>query len=151
MTELTAIIIDDEEINCNGLEWLLKINCPDVKNIYKCTDPFDAVDKINKINPHIIFLDIEMPGMNGIELLTQFPDPKFYPIFVTGHDRFTLKAFRFSAIEYLQKPIQREELIAAVNKVSTNIESAAREINLLLKIIQELDSTNVALPTSQTK
>lgn len=111
---LRAILIDDEENSLNALQQKIIQHCPFVEIIAACTLPLDAVDKINSLKPDIVFLDIEMPGMNGFNLLQQVSYKNFEPVFVTAYDHYAVRAIRFSALDYLVKPVDIDELKATV-------------------------------------
>lgn len=147
----TALIIDDEELACDTMEWLLKKNCPQITRIIKCNDPLEAPPIIEEAKPGILFLDIEMPRMNGLEFLSKFKDPDFQVIFVTAHDKFAVKAFKFHAVDYLLKPIDSQELINAVERVMLNEERSTPNIGHVIKSIVALQRSpevkRVALPT----
>jgi len=152
VTNISAAIIDDEEISCDALEWQLKTYCPEIKILFKCSDPFKADQLISQHSPEIVFLDIEMPGLTGLELLDKFPDPLFHVIFVTAHDKFALKAFKFSAVDYLLKPVESQDLIEAVTKAKDRTSHDPPQLNVLLRMVQELkpnqEPKRVALPTA---
>jgi two-component system LytT family response regulator len=152
VTTITAAIIDDDEVICDALELQLKTYCPEINVVFKCTEPLKAGQLISRHSPEIVFLDIEMPGLTGLELLGKFPDPLFHVIFVTAHDKFALKAFRFSAVDYLVKPVESQELVDAVNKVKNKVSHDPPQLNVLLKMVQELkpnhEPKRVALPTA---
>lgn len=114
---MTAIIIDDEPNAVDLLALRLAQKCPNIKVVSACTSSLKGVEAIKLHKPDIVFLDIEMPQMNGFQVLEAVNDISFALIFVTAYDKFALKAFRYSAIDYLLKPIEVEELIEAVNKV----------------------------------
>ena len=114
---ITATIVDDEPYCCETLVTLLERYCPDVKVLDICYSAVDALNSIKEQKPHILFLDIEMPHMNGFELLEKLPEINFELIFTTSYDQYAIKAIRFSALDYLLKPIDREELQKAVQKV----------------------------------
>ncbi|HXD93298.1 MAG TPA: LytTR family DNA-binding domain-containing protein [Bacteroidia bacterium] len=113
---LTAIIVDDEVPGIESLQILLKKYCPSVK----VTDVANSIDeaevKIASLNPDIVFLDIEMPGGNGFEVLKRLKNISFNIIFTTAHDRYAIKAIKHSALDYLLKPIDPDELIGAIKK-----------------------------------
>ena len=114
---IKAIIIDDE-IHCiDTLSILLADYCPEVEVLEKCMSPKKGLEAIENLKPELVFLDIEMPMMNGFELLEQFKQIPFCVIFTTSYDQYAIKAIRFSALDYLLKPINPKELIAAVHKV----------------------------------
>src|SRR5215831_13873680 len=114
---ITAIIVDDEPYSCESLETLIERYCPDVKLLDICYSGVDALKAIKEQTPTLLFLDIEMPGMNGFEMLQQLPSVNFSIIFTTSYDQYAIKAIKFSALDYLLKPVDREELQAAVQKV----------------------------------
>ncbi len=111
---IKALIVDDEPYCCETLGVLLQRYCPNVEVAGVYQNGMDAKAAIEKQSPDLVFLDIEMPQMNGFEMLQQLPSINFNLIFTTSYDQYALKAFRFSAIDYLLKPIDREELQQAV-------------------------------------
>lgn len=149
---IKAIIVDDE-IHClDTLSILLKEYCPQVKVIEKCSSPKSAIDTIEKLKPSLVFLDIEMPVMNGFELLQQFEEISFSVIFTTSYDQYAIKAIRFSALDYLLKPIEPNELINAIKKVEEQQQlPMAEQFQMLLKQIQDKNSSfnKIAVPTAE--
>ena len=147
-----AIIIDDEMHCRKTLSILLKEYCPDVQIIEQCDNGEDGVEAIKKSKPDLVFLDIEMPRMNGFEMLEQFSEIPFAVIFTTGYDQYAIKAFRFSALDYLLKPIDHEELKKAVLKVSKHIlYPLPQQLEILLQKIhhQPAAINKIALPTME--
>lgn len=116
--KLTAILIDDEQENLTGLQLKLQMACPEVEVEVAFTQPEQALQAIRSNPPDIVFLDVEMPGMNGFALLEALPNRSFEVIMTTGHSEFGIKAIKANAIDYLLKPIDVEELQAAVHKVA---------------------------------
>jgi class 3 adenylate cyclase/CheY-like chemotaxis protein len=114
---IRAIIIDDEVHCIDTLSILLADYCPEVEIMEKCMSPKKGLEVIDALKPELVFLDIEMPLMNGFELLKHFNKIPFSVIFTTSYDQYAIKAIRFSALDYLLKPIDPKELIAAVHKV----------------------------------
>jgi two-component system LytT family response regulator len=114
---INAVIVDDEKKGRDLLEILLKENCPTVNIINKVGSVEDAFYNIIEKKPDLVFLDIEMPGGTGFDLLEKFDNINFSIIFVTAYDKYALKAFKFSAVDYLLKPVDEEELKTAVSKV----------------------------------
>src|SRR4030095_5112095 len=100
---IRAVIIDDEMHCIKTLSLLLKEYCPGVQVVDKCDDSQTGLDSLRKHKPDLVFLDIEMPRMNGFEMLEQFSVIPFAVIFTTGYDQYAIKAFRFSALDYLLK------------------------------------------------
>ena len=114
---IRAILVDDEVHCLDTLSILLKEYCPGVEILATCNTARTALSAIAEFNPAIVFLDIEMPAMNGFELLEQFKEIPFAVIFTTSYDQYAIKAIRFSALDYLLKPIDPKELIGAVHRV----------------------------------
>jgi two-component system, LytTR family, response regulator len=125
---MTAIIIDDEPNAIELLALRLMQKCPQIELLAACTSSVKGVEAIKKHQPDIVFLDIEMPQLNGFQVLEAVDDLSFALIFVTAYDKFALKAFRYSAIDYLLKPIEVEELIEAVKKVEKMKQTSKEQI-----------------------
>ncbi|MFT3681041.1 MAG: LytTR family DNA-binding domain-containing protein [Ferruginibacter sp.] len=145
-----AILVDDEKHGLETLAILLADYCPDVKVMEKCPSAKKALEAIEAIKPDLVFLDIEMPVMNGFELLEQFEEIPFTVIFTTSYDQYAIKAIRFSALDYLLKPVDPKELVAAVHKASRQKQSPTSEqLQLLMDQLQnkEKQFTKIAVPT----
>src|ERR1700710_2798865 len=110
---ITAIIIDDEPYSCESLVSLLERYCPEVRILDICYSGADALKAISEQTPTLIFLDIEMPHMSGFEMLQKLSVVNFSIIFTTAYDQYAIKAFKFSALDYLLKPVDSDELQAA--------------------------------------
>ena len=123
---IRSILIDDEVHCLNSLSIQLGEHCPEVEIMAKCMSGLRALEAVEKMNPDLVFLDIEMPTMNGFEFLEQCKQISFSVIFTTSYDQYAIKAFRISALDYLLKPIDPEELIAAVHKVEEQKSRTAR-------------------------
>src|SRR4030095_9874292 len=147
---IKAIIIDDE-IHCRKtLSMLLEEHCPDVQVVEQCEDGEAGILAIQKLNPDIVFLDIEMPGMNGFEMLQKLPAINFEIIFTTSYDQYAIKAFKFSALDYLLKPVDRQELKTAVQKVVQRLSRPVpQQLEILLQKLYQPTSSirKIALPT----
>ena len=115
---INAIIIDDERHSCDALKMLLAKCCPQIQVAEICHSGEEGITKINELKPQLVFLDIEMPHMSGFQMLEQLPAINFEIIFTTSYDQYAITAFKFSALDYLLKPVDREELEKAVQKVS---------------------------------
>lgn len=149
---ITATIVDDEPFCCESLATLLERYCPDVKVLDICYSGAAALQSIHEQKPQILFLDIEMPHMNGFELLAKLPEINFKLIFTTSYDQYAIKAIRFSALDYLLKPIDREELQRAVQKVISQVtDPLPQQIEILLqKLHQPFIAVNkIAIPTME--
>lgn len=149
---LKAIIVDDEPYCCESLATLLERFCPEVKIATICNSGQEAFTAIREIKPNVVFLDIEMPYMNGFELLEKLPAIDFDLVFTTSYDQYAIKAFRFSALDYLLKPIDREELQKAVKKVLDRMQGPLpQQLEILLQKINHVNHSiqRVALPTME--
>jgi len=113
---MTAIIVDDERHCREVLEHLLNRHFPDLKIIASCKDGPETLEVLTRESPDILFLDIEMPSMNGFELLEQSPRHDFDVIFTTAYNEYAIKAIKHSALDYLLKPVDKDELILAVQR-----------------------------------
>ncbi|MEM7374742.1 MAG: LytTR family DNA-binding domain-containing protein [Bacteroidota bacterium] len=117
---IRSIIIDDEEDARVSLKLLLDKFCPEVELVDMCPDPRIGLEAILAHDPDLVFLDVQMPHMSGFDLLEKIESPRFQTIFVTAHDKYAIKAIRFSALDYLLKPVDMDELLSAVARVNSN-------------------------------
>lgn len=118
---LRAVIIDDEQKGINTLKILIEKHIADLRVVAECTKAKDGVDIIENYKPEIVFLDINMPEMNGFELLEKLSWKNFNLVFTTAHQEYALKALKINAIDYLLKPIDYKELQFAVNKIKNQL------------------------------
>jgi len=149
---IRAMIVDDEPYCCEALSILLQRYCPQVDIIGLFHSGSDALGPIRQQRPQLLFLDIEMPRMNGFELLEKIRDVSPELIFTTSYDQYAIKAIRFSALDYLLKPIDREELIGSVRKVEERLRAQLPEqIDLLLQKLQGAAHviSRIAIPTME--
>jgi two-component system, LytTR family, response regulator len=149
---IEAMIVDDERHSCEALQLLLERSCPEVKVIGLANSGAEAKNKIQTLHPQLVFLDIEMPNMNGFQLLEQLSKIDFELIFTTSYDQYAIKAIKFSAIDYLLKPVDREELENAVQKVSKKLtNNINQQLGILLQKINQPSAPlqKIALPTIQ--
>jgi two-component system LytT family response regulator len=149
---IKAIIVDDEPNCCKTLLLLLNRYCPRVQIIGTYYNGIEALQAINTTSPDVVFLDVEMPKMNGFEMLEKLSSVNFHLIFTTSYDQYALKAFRFSAIDYLLKPVDREELQKAVKKLTgRSTIPIADQLQILLQKVNFPGSPikKIALPTME--
>lgn len=118
MSKLKAILVDDEEQARYALGKFLSDYCADVEILSEESNVADAIKAINKLKPDVVFLDIEMPGLSGLQILDFFneEDIHFQIVFVTAYSEYALNAFKMAATDYLLKPLDIDQLIAAVDK-----------------------------------
>ncbi len=122
---IKALLVDDEQRGLTSLQKLLQLNCPEVKVISCCSDAEVANEQIVLLKPQLVFLDIAMPGKNGIDLLNDLTEINFEIIFITAHNNYMTQAFHFSAVDYLLKPVDEDLLIAAVQRVAKRLDKSA--------------------------
>ncbi|HET9430774.1 MAG TPA: LytTR family DNA-binding domain-containing protein [Chitinophagaceae bacterium] len=149
---IKAILVDDEMHGLDTLAIHLADYCPNVQVLEKCSSAKKALAAIEKLKPGLVFLDIEMPVMNGFELLEQFGEIPFSVIFTTSYDQYAIKAIRFSALDYLLKPVDPKELIVAVNKVERQKHAPTNEqVKMLMDQLQHKETkfNKVAIPTTE--
>lgn len=127
---LKTIIIDDEKPSREALSKYLSDFCSDVEIVASCSSVKTGYSEIIRYNPHLVFLDIEMPNSTGFELLKMFNTINFKVVFITAFAEYAIKAFRFSATDYLLKPVMVDELIEAVNKVRSEVIREISNLNL---------------------
>lgn len=119
---IPTLLIDDEGHNRITLRTLLEKHCDNIRVIDEAKDVPEAFEKINRLKPRLVFLDIKMPKKNGFDLLKMFDQINFEVIFVTAFNKYAIKAFDFNAIGYILKPIDSDKLIKAVKKATDQIE-----------------------------
>ncbi len=149
---IKAIIIDDEVHCLDTLSMLLSDHCSQVGVIEKCMSAKQGIEAVAKTKPDLVFLDIEMPVMNGFEFLEYFNQIPFAVIFTTSYDQYAIKAIRFSALDYLLKPIDSKELIAAIQKVQAQRSLPLLEqFQMLISQVQHKDGgfNKIAIPTAE--
>lgn len=146
---IKAIIIDDEQHCIDSLVADLSKNCNNVEIMARCTSAKEGILNIRKLKPQLLFLDVEMPWMNGFEMLEILDHIDFCIIFTTAYDKFAAKAFRISAVDYLLKPVHSGDLKAAVQKAEEKMMASAGAVNirnLLYNIRQPAQDQKIALP-----
>jgi two-component system, LytTR family, response regulator len=121
---INAVIIDDEEISLKGLGEKIKKYCPHVKVLKLFSKAAEAVKEIKELKPDVVFLDIEMPKMNGFSFLKNCNPVNFEVIFTTAYSTYAIDALRISALDFLLKPIDAKELIAAVQRLEEKLKSS---------------------------
>ena len=146
---IDCIIVDDQEICREALKDLIEEHFSNLNIVGIANDGKNAIKLINKHNPDVVFLDVEMPGMTGFEMLANFDEVNFEIIFTTAKDKYTLQAIRSSALDYLIKPVLLKEMKNAVDKVAKKSQSHNAQIKLLLKNISSAHEPlkKIALPT----
>jgi len=145
---MKAVIIDDEKHCREVLQTLLQKHCTGVEVVASFADAGEALKQIEKISADVLFLDIEMPGMNGFEFLERCPQKNFEIIFTTAYNEYAIQAIKHSALDYLLKPIDKDELVAAVEKAKLRNENrtSSRVEQLLSSLKVRKNSKRFAVP-----
>jgi two-component system LytT family response regulator len=146
---LKTIIIDDEPDSIKLLELQLTQHCPEIEIASTYTSSVKALPGIEKLQPDLIFLDIEMPVMNGFELLEKILHLPFSVIFITAYNQYALKAFRFNAVDYLVKPIDANDLTEAVAKAIKRAKPTSAQLSQMQKQLRGEPATRIAIPGQQ--
>jgi two-component system, LytTR family, response regulator len=148
---MKAIIIDDEAPCCKVIEQVLAKYCPQVQVLAVCKDGLEGLNAISKFQPDVVFLDIEMPRMNGFQMLEALGpnDLPFSLVFTTAYDQFAVKAFKFSAFDYLLKPIDNEELITVIQKLERHQTRYDQLQHLKDKIRQQTPFDKISIATTK--
>lgn len=147
-----VLIIDDEPSAVTTLELMLARYASDLGRIESSTDPLDALQLIKVYKPQLVFLDIQMPRMNGFQFLREAGDVPFEVIFTTAYDHYAIQAIRYSALDYLLKPIDAVELKAAVSRFrSASGEGQSRALmdNLLVNVQHAQQQFRLAVHTHE--
>jgi two-component system LytT family response regulator len=149
---IRCILVDDEKNALEMMEWLIRTYCPDVEIVAMCNSAEQGIAAINTHKPDVVFLDIEMPRMNGFDMLEQFDKLFFDVVFCTAYDQFAIKAFKYSALNYLLKPIDPDDLKSTVSRIAERKSIPTREqFELLLQSIAQPAKTTpqrIALTTA---
>jgi two-component system LytT family response regulator len=138
---IRAVIIDDEKLARDVIANYLREFCPDVEVVAQASSVKTALEAIQKTSPDLIFLDIEMPDGNGFDLLNLFEKIDFRIIFITAYSEYAIRAFRFSALDYLLKPVKIDELIDAVARVRS-AESRGISTEIISTLLSNLKSSS---------
>jgi len=141
MDKLTVVIVDDEQSARDILANLLGRFCPDVEVLGAYSNVPDAVEAIKVLKPNVAFLDIEMPNYSGFEIVDFFQEVEFEMVFITAYDKYAIKAFEVSAVDYLLKPIEIERLQMSVEKIRKRV-GQSRFVNLQI-LAENLKSKTV--------
>jgi len=153
MSEIKAIIVDDEQHCIDALQTMLQKKCPEVTVLAGVNSVQDAKQIIDDLRPDLVFLDVEMPHQNGFELLKLYDKVHFDVIFTTAYEQYALKAIKFNALDYLLKPFSVQELQEALRKFHerrlNKQENSTAPLEVFLQNMKTLQQTNkkIALPT----
>jgi two-component system LytT family response regulator len=151
---LKVLLIDDEERATDSLRLMIEKTVPEIGQVMVCNDSRRAGDIIHAFQPGLVFLDIQMPYLNGFEVLEKMPNKNFKIIFTTAYNEYAIQAIRFSAFDYLLKPVDIEELQASVHRFLQGNEDYKEQFELLKNIMHNIQAPSaeefrLALPTKE--
>ncbi len=148
---IKALIIDDEVNGAESLQLLINMVSSEVKVMDLCHSGKTGIEKIRSLKPDVVFLDVDMPGMSGFEMLGKIDSINFDIVFTTAYDEYAIKAFKVNATDYLLKPIDADELLNAIEKVKARCmkkqsESPLIKMEELLQALKPEKTANDRLP-----
>ena len=149
---IKAVLIEDDEILRNGLKQLLALYAPTIQVVAEADMVATAIKVLEATQPDVVFLDIMLIGGNGFEVLERYQElhgkPIFQTVFITAFEEYAIKAFRFSALDYLLKPIDPDELKQVIEKINQKNNIDTKKIEVLLEHIYKKDEPNKRLALS---
>lgn len=147
---IKVVVIDDvESIRKKNID-LINVHCPNLTVVGESGTVSESVQLIKTVEPDIVFLDIELPDGSGFDILKEFQPINFQVVFVTGHNDYAIRAFKFSALDYLLKPLNSEELIEAVKRSKNAVvdKSLSEKLDLLLSNLKQPERQRMILKTA---
>src|SRR5947199_10783217 len=136
--KITTLVVDDEQLARDELAFLLK-SFSDVEVVGQGRNGLEAVSLVRDLNPHLVFLDVQMPGLDGFGVIKKLLEKKArlpFVIFVTAYDQYAVQAFEVNAMDYLLKPIAKARLEKALAKVKRSVEATASSADKLARLVQ---------------
>ena len=150
---IKVLLIDDEEKARNILQYFLTTLVPEITEIRQADSVNNALAVLKDYTPDMVFLDIEMPNKNGFDFLLEIEKPSFDVIFTTAYNQYAIQAIRFSALDYLLKPVDPDELKNAIQRYLEKKESAEQKEQLFNNLVQNIEQKDIrdfkiAVPSS---
>jgi two-component system, LytTR family, response regulator len=143
---IRSVLIDDEPSAINLLSLILSKFCKEeVEVVASATDPFEGKELIQVHKPDVVFLDVEMPGLSGIDMVRSFSSPSFRVVFITAFDDYAVQAFRVNAIDYLLKPVDADDVINVVQKLKRELAQKQNPVEQQIKQLEKLFNGNTRL------
>jgi two-component system LytT family response regulator len=146
---ITALIVDDEENSRFTLREMLKMFCPEVSILGEAEGVKTALEQTKKLDFDVVFLDIQMMDGNGFDYLRQVENIDFDVVFITAFDQFAIQAIKYSALDYLLKPVDADELKEAVKKVKKKEPKSKKNYDVLLDNLKDQEKQKLVLPTNE--
>jgi two-component system, LytTR family, response regulator len=150
-TKLKTVIVDDEPDAVSFIQSIIREYCPVLELTGAANDALEGIELIRDKNPDLVLLDVEMPHGSGFDLLAQFPDKNFDVVFITAFNHYAIKAIKFSAVDYILKPININEFIVAIEKVAEKRSTSVlpvRSYDVLFENLSMAVPSRLAIPTS---
>nr|MDA3852740.1 LytTR family DNA-binding domain-containing protein [Bacteroidales bacterium] len=151
MDKLTTIIIDDEPRARETIKNMLMLYCPELDLVGEAVSVASGLELIRKIKPEVVLLDIQMSDGSGFDLLKQLDAINFALVFITAFDEYAVKAFKFSAIDYLLKPIDPDELISTMERIKLHKKNEGIDLSVVLNNLRNLKKENKKLVLKTTE
>lgn len=148
---LTCLIIDDVEMCREALKDLLIENFSEISVLAVLNSGAEGIEYLKKNQPDVVFLDVEMPGMSGFEMLTQLGEVNYEVVFTTSHEKYSMQALKISAADFILKPVQLHDLKISIHKISRRLKPDVKLIEMLTKMVSGIKNKikRVALPTME--
>jgi two-component system LytT family response regulator len=150
--KLRTLIVDDEQDAVGFISSIIGEYCPALEVSGTANNVLQGVKEINDKKPDLVFLDVEMPNGTGFDLLAQFPEKDFDVVFITAFNHYAIKAIKFSAVDYILKPINISEFIESVNRVvkkrSERVSHGNENLRILMENLRSSTPSRLAIPTS---
>jgi two-component system LytT family response regulator len=150
--KLITVVIDDEPDAVNFISTIIKEYCPGLEVVGKANSVKEGITLINDMKPDLVFLDVEMPNGTGFDLLANFPEKNFDVVFITAFNHYAIRAIKFSAVDYILKPVNISEFIESVNKIihrrKSKQASGNENFEALLENLRTSYPSRLVIPTS---
>lgn len=151
---IKALLIDDEERATDSLQLMIEKFIPEIEQVRSCSDARKCTEIIHDMKPDLVFLDVRMPHLSGFDILNSIPNKCFKVIFTTAYDEYAIQAIRFSALDYLLKPVDVDELISAVKRFMLSKDNEMPQQELFRNITHNMQASEarhfrLALPSSE--
>jgi two-component system LytT family response regulator len=150
--KLITVVIDDEPDAVNFISTIIKEYCPGLEVVGKANSVKEGIILINDVKPDLVFLDVEMPNGTGFDLLANFPEKNFDVVFITAFNHYAIRAIKFSAVDYILKPVNISEFIESVNKIihrrKTKQSFGNENFEALLENLRTSYPSRLVIPTS---
>lgn len=151
---IKALLIDDEERAIDSLQLMIEKFIPEIDQVQSCSDARKCSQVIHDMKPDLVFMDVRMPHLSGFDILSSIPNKSFKVIFTTAYDEYAIKAIRFSALDYLLKPVDVDELISAVKRFMQSKDNEWPQQELFRNITHNMQASEarqfrLALPSNE--